>query len=315
MNIQTIVDQKVEPKQFGRVAVLMGGPFAEREVSLMSGNAVLQALQEAGLDVYAIDVDDSLCEKLLKDRPDRIFLAMHGTFGEDGTIQGLLDTLKIPYTGSDVLASALAMNKEKCKYLWKGLGLPTLDFMLVDAGVNIDFAEVKAKLGLPLAVKPVSEGSSVGVTCVQTEEEFAVALKKAGQFQCKVMIEPWIVGDELTISIVANTALPVIRIVAPIGFYDYEAKYFSDETQYHIPCGLSKEKEHEVQELGLQAYSSLGCRHWGRVDAILDKNGKVWLLEVNTIPGLTGHSLVPQAAAAMGINFKNLILTILKQTL
>lgn len=313
MNIEMLLNKNVEPKQFGKVAVLMGGPYSEREVSLMSGNAVLQALKEAEVDAYAIDVDDTLCEKLLKDRPNRIFLAMHGTFGEDGTIQGLLDTLKIPYTGSDVLASALAMHKEKTKYIWKALGLPTLDFILVDSKTT--FAEAKAKLGLPLAVKPTAEGSSVGVTCVQNEAEFTLALQKAQQFQSPVMIEPWITGDELTISIVADTALPVIRIVAPIGFYDYEAKYFSDETQYHIPSGLSEEKEKAVQALGLKAYQSLGCRHWGRVDAIMEKNGKVWLLEANTIPGLTNHSLVPQAAASIGIDFKQLILTILKQTL
>ncbi len=313
MNIQTLLNKEVSPKEFGRVAVLMGGPYAEREVSLMSGNAVLKALKEAEVDVYAIDVDDTLCEKLVTNRPDRIFVAMHGTFGEDGTLQGLLETLKIPYTGSGVLASALALHKEKSKFLWQSLGLPTLDFILADE--TITFATAKAKLGLPLAVKPTSEGSSVGVTCVNTEQEFILAMKKAGRNHGQIMIEPWIVGEELTMSIVADTALPVIRIVAPVGFYDYEAKYFSDDTQYHIPSGLSQAKEHEAQELALKAYKSLGCRHWARVDGIQDKSGKVWLLEVNTIPGLTGHSLVPQAAAAIGINFKTLILTILKQTL
>lgn len=313
MSIQSLVNANINPVEFGRVAVLMGGPYSEREVSLMSGNAVLAALKEAQVDVYAIDVDDTLSEKLLKDRPSRIFLAMHGTFGEDGTIQGLLETLKIPYTGSGVLASALAMNKEKTKYIWNSLGLPTLDFILAEPGTT--FLQAKERLGLPLAVKPTSEGSSVGVTCARTEEEFIQALKKAQQFDSNVMIEPWISGDELTISIVADSALPVIRIVAPIGFYDYEAKYFSDETQYHIPSGLSDEMEQAVQALGLKAYESLGCRHWGRIDAILDKNGKVWLLEANTIPGLTSHSLVPQAAASIGVDFKQLILAILKQTL
>lgn len=313
MSMMELLNKNIAPKQFGKVAVLMGGEHSEREISLMSGNAVVKALQEAKVEVLPIDVDKNLCSVLLKEKPDRIFVAMHGTFGEDGTLQGLLEALKIPYTGSNVIASALAMHKERAKLIWKSLGLPTLDFMIVDKTTT--FESAKKRLGLPLAVKPTAEGSSVGVSRVHTDSEFQVAIDKAKQSPSEVMIEPWIQGEEITMSIVADTALPIIRVVPPVDFYDYEAKYFSDETQYHIPSGLPKDKEEEIKQLALLAYKSLGCRHWGRVDAILDKAGKVWLLEVNTIPGLTGHSLVPQAAAAVGINFQGLILLILKQTL
>lgn len=313
MTLQELNKQAIDPKEYGQVAVLMGGQHSEREVSLMSGNAVLGALKNAGVNAYGIDVDDSLCQKLLANRPDRIFVAMHGTFGEDGTLQGLLDGLTIPYTASGVLASALAMDKVKSKLLWKGLELPTLDYLLVNE--NTTFENVAEKFPLPLAIKPVAEGSSLGVTKVENEKQFNMALKNARKYQSEVMIEPWLEGTEVTVGIVGDTALPVIRIATPIGFYDYEAKYFSEETEFNIPSGLSEAKEEELKQLSLQAYKSLGCRHWGRVDAIMDENEKFWLLEVNTIPGLTSHSLVPQAAAAMDIDFQSLILTILKQTL
>lgn len=313
MKIEELVSLKINPEKYGRVAVLMGGPYAEREVSLMSGNAVVKALKDANLDVYGIDADGSLPEKLLKDNPDRIFLAMHGTYGEDGTVQGLLETLKIPYTGSSVLASALAMNKEKSKLIWKALGIPTLDFIVSDG--QIQYAQVAERFDLPFAVKPIAEGSSVGITRVDSENDFRMAVDKALKFEKEILIEPWIDGKELTVGIIGESALPIIRITTPVGFYDYEAKYFSEQTQYNIPSGLSTLKEEELKNLAIRAYQSLGCRHWGRVDAILDNKGQIWLLEVNTIPGLTSHSLVPQAAAALGIDFQTLVLSILKQTL
>jgi len=312
MTLSDLINQRINPKDYGRVAVLMGGQHSEREVSLMSGRAVLGALKDAGIDAYGIDVDDSLCRQLLDNKPDRVFIAMHGAFGEDGTLQGLLDSLKIPYTASDVLASALAMDKVRTKLLWKGLGLPTLDYVVVDDSTTFD--SVVKSIPLPLVVKPSSEGSSLGVAKVENEKEFIRALENARQYQSKVMIEHWLDGIEVTVGIVADTALPVIRIATPVGFYDYEAKYFSEETEFNIPSGLTDAKEAELKQLALQAYQSLGCRHWGRVDVIMDTNENFWLLEVNTIPGLTSHSLVPQAAAFMGIDFQNLILNILKQT-
>ncbi len=303
----------IDKKAFGKVAVLMGGPYAEREVSLMSGKAVLKALQTSDIQAVAIDVDDHICHRLLEEKPDRVFIAMHGTYGEDGTVQGLLESLRIPYTGSDVLSSAIAMDKHKTKLIWKALGLPTLDFHIADE--TTDFFELKEKFKTPLAVKPTSEGSSVGVTKVNTKQEFTTALAKAQQHKNKVMIEPWIEGQELTVCILGDKTLPVIRIATPVGFYDYEAKYFSEETQFFIPSGLKDEREAELKTLAFKAYQALGCRHFGRVDLIMDKHEKFWLLEANTIPGLTSHSLVPQAAAAVGMSFADLTLEILRQTL
>lgn len=295
---------KCDPKQFGKVAVLMGGEFAEREVSLMSGNSVMEALQTAAVDAHAVDVGPNICEHLLANDYDRAFIAMHGTLGEDGTLQGMLEYLKIPYTGSNVLSSALAMDKEKSKLVWKALGLPTLPFKIIDDTTT--FAELKTELGLPLAIKPNAEGSSVGITRVEDASEFKDAFTLANQSRIKVMVEPWLDTMELTVGIVADKVLPVIRIATPVGFYDYQAKYFSDDTEYHIPSGLSVKQEKQVQELSLQAYKALDCRHWGRVDLLMDENKNIWLLEINTIPGLTSHSLVPKAAKAIGMDFQHL---------
>ena len=306
MNIQ------IDPHKFGKVAVLMGGLSSEREISLISGSAVVSALQGLQFDVHAIDVGNDIVQRLLEGKYDRAFIALHGPGGEDGVIQGMLETLKIPYTGSAVAASALAMDKQRSKWLWQALHIPTPPFMLVDETTKVE--DVLKKLQLPLAVKPVSQGSTLGVTKVVSKDQFAKAVVLARTYEERVMVEPWIEGRELTVGILDNQALPSIRIVPP-EFYDYEAKYFSDLTEYHCPSGLSPEEETKLQELALAAYRSIGCRHWGRVDMMQDKEGQFWLLEVNTIPGLTDHSLVPKAAKSIGISFPELLVRILAQTL
>ncbi len=304
---------KFDPQQFGKVAVLMGGQNAEREVSLMSGQGVVDALKKHHIDVQAIDVGDDVYQQLVQAKLDRAFIALHGSFGEDGVIQGALETLKIPYTGSSVCASAIAMDKIITKLVWRGLALPTSDFVVLNQ--TTDAKQVIKQLGLPLAIKPVCQGSSLGVTKVTELAEFKKALALAHNYGCRVMAEPWLQGREFTVGILGNQALPIIHIATPVGFYDYEAKYYSDDTQFNIPCGLSAEAEKTTQELAFKAYQALGCRHWGRVDLMEDEKGKLWLLEVNTIPGLTSHSLVPQAARACGIEYDELIVRILQQTL
>lgn len=300
-------------KNFGKVAVLMGGEHSEREISLMSGNAVLQALLKQGIDAHGVDVGPNICETLLSKKYDRVFVALHGTQGEDGTIQGLLEYLQIPYTGSDVLASAIAMNKEKTKLIFQSLGLPTLPFMIIHADTH--FEAVADKLGLPLSIKPTSEGSSVGVYKVLNQDDFQHAVRELQHSQNKIMAEHWIDGDEYTVGILDGKALPVIRISTPEGFYDYKAKYFSEATGYYIPSALNQDDEISLQKIALDAYHALDCKDWGRVDALRDPSGKFWLLEVNTIPGLTSHSLVPMAAKAEGITFEELVVRILKKTL
>lgn len=304
---------ELDPKKFGKVVVLMGGQNSEREVSLMSGNEVIKGLQQYNIDVHAIDVGNDIVAKLIEGNFDRAFIALHGVYGEDGTIQGLLESLKIPYTGSGVAASALAMDKIRSKWLLQRLGIPTLPFIIANGEIN--FADVKKQLKLPLVVKPNTQGSSVGVTKVTNEIEFNKAIEAAREFDSDIFIEPWIEHQELTVGILDEEALPVIRIATPVGFYDYHAKYFSDDTQYHIPSGLSEAKEEEVKRIALEAYHALGCKHLGRVDLVMDEDGKVDVLEVNTVPGLTSHSLVPKAAKACGIDFAELSLRILAQTL
>lgn len=330
----------VTPKDFGKVALLMGGTSAEREVSLMSGKVVLEALQTKGIDVHPVDVGTDVIQQLQAMRPDRVFNILHGRGGEDGVIQGALELLGIPYTGSGVAACALAMDKQRSKWIWQRLELPTLPFIVYDQSLlGLDFSPARGRgcpegagegdggaikelglkaielLGLPLCVKPIYEGSSNGVTRVGLVEEFAEAYAKAQQYHHLVMIEPWLDGPEYTICILNGRALPVICIQTPQGFYDYQAKYFKDDTEYFCPCGLTEGQEHAVQELALKAFASLGCSGWGRVDMVRDKDGKFWLLEVNIAPGMTTHSLMPKAAKAAGMDIPDLVWNILTQTL
>lgn len=299
-------------RDFGRVAVLMGGLSAEREVSLMSGTAVLNALLAKGVDAFAIDVGLDICQRLSNEKIDRVFNILHGPGGEDGCIQGVLETLNIPYTGSGVLASALAMDKIVTKQIWRSLNLPTLDFLVYEPTMTYD--EIIARLGLPIAVKPVHQGSTLGVSKVERIEHMAKAIEKALSFKDTVMIEPWIDGKELTVSVVGKKTLPIVHIESAQGFYDYEAKYFSEETKYHCPSDLPVSLEEDIKKTSLEAYKALGCRHWGRIDLILDQNQQYWLLEANTVPGMTSHSLVPTAARSVGIDFETLVLEILAMT-
>ncbi len=303
----------VDPKAFGKVAVLMGGMSAEREISFMSGNATLEALKGAGVDAHGIDVQWDIVSVLSQNKFDRAFIALHGKYAEDGLIQGVLELLKIPYTGSGVLASALAMDKVRCKEFWMGQGLPTLPYELLDE--NSDAEHIVEKLGLPLIVKPVSEGSSIGVTKVNNAEELMPAVVTAREYDDVVMVEPFIQGGDYDVSILEDKAYPVIKIETPGEFYDYQAKYFRDDTRFLLPAGLTEEEEKQLQDLALRAFQTIGCRHWGRVDTLRDSKGQFWLMELNTIPGLTSHSLVPMSVASKGIDFNELILRILAQTL
>ena len=297
---------------FGKVAVLLGGPSSEREVSLMSGNAVLAALRERGVDAHPFDPAERDLWELKRDGFDRVFIALHGRFGEDGTVQGALETLRIPYTGSGVMASALAMDKWRTKLVWQAAGIPTPRYRVVDAGA--DWMAVVAALGLPLIVKPAREGSTIGITKVATVDhgELATAYAEAARHDALVLVEEFVAGQELTASIVNGRALPLIRIEAPQGNYDYHNKYFSDETKYHCPAGLPDAQELEIRKTCLRAFDVVGCSGWGRLDLILRADGTYSLLEVNTSPGMTGHSLVPMAARQAGVSFPDLCLEILR---
>jgi D-alanine-D-alanine ligase len=302
----------VNPAEFGKVAVLMGGLSAEREISLQSGAAVLAALQRQGVDAHGVDVGRDIVSVLLDGQFDCAFIALHGRRGEDGVIQGVLETLNIPYTGSDVLGSALSMDKVRSKQVWRAAGLPTPAFVSLDH--DSDWSAVVDELGLPLAVKPAHEGSSLGTTRVEQLQDLQAAWTNAAEFDAAVMAEPWVIGEEYTVAILGDEALPVIRLQTPREFYDYLAKYKADDTSYHCPSGLDAEQESEVQKLALLAFKALGASGWGRIDLMLDEDGKPWLLENNTVPGLTDHSLVPMAAQAAGIEFDDLILRILSAT-
>ncbi len=295
--------------KFGKVAVLMGGRSAEREISLKSGTMVLDALKKSGVDAHAFDPRDHGLEALKVQRFDRAFIALHGRFGEDGTVQGALEYLGIPYTGSGVMASALAMDKWRTKLLWRAAGLPTPNYELMSA--RTDPAGLAGRLGLPLMVKPAREGSSIGMGKVTTIEKIAPAYELAARYDDVVIAERFVEGIELTAAILGDEPLPLIRLETPREFYDYEAKYFADDTRYICPCGLPAEQERTVQRTALEAFRILGCSGWGRVDAMLDHDGKLQLLEVNTIPGMTDHSLVPMAARAKGISFEDLVVRIL----
>ena len=297
-------------RTFGKIAVLMGGRSAEREISLKSGTMVLDALKKSGVDAHAFDPRDHGLEALKAQRFDRAFIALHGRFGEDGTVQGALEYLGIPYTGSGVMASALAMDKWRTKLLWRAAGLPTPGYELMSA--RTDPAGLAARLGLPLMVKPVREGSSIGMSKVTTIEKIAPAYELAARYDDTVIAERFVEGMELTAGILGDAPLPLIRLETPREFYDYEAKYFADDTRYICPCGLPADQERSVQRTALEAFRLLGCSGWGRVDAMLDRDGKLQLLEVNTIPGMTDHSLVPMAARAAGIAFEDLCVRILE---
>jgi D-alanine-D-alanine ligase len=300
-------------KSFGSVAVLMGGWSAEREVSLKSGNAVLAALKRQAIQATGIDAGRDVVQQLQQGRFDRVFIVLHGRGGEDGTVQGALELLGMPYTGSGVLASALGMDKWRSKLVWQAAGLPTPECVVLDAQSN--FSAVEGRLGLPLFVKPANEGSSIGVTKVSDPDGTRAAYESALRFDRLVLAERYVGGGEYTVPILAGVALPAIRIVPAGEFYDYEAKYFRDDTRYLCPCGLGDRQEHELRSLALRAFEVLGGRGWGRVDILLDNDGHPHLLEANTVPGMTDHSLVPMAAKQAGIDFDALCVRILQTTL
>ena len=299
----------------GKIAVLMGGNSAEREISLISGRAVLASLLASGTDAFAFDPAEQAIWKLAAEKPDYAFIILHGGAGEDGTIQAALDLLGIPYTGSGVLASALAMDKIRTKQLWQASGIPTPRSRRVACAA--EGADCVAALGLPLIVKPVREGSSIGVTKVASAAEFAAAFSAAATLpdgrKEEVMAEEFVGGIELTAAILGRTALPLVRIEAPEGRYDYQNKYFTDDVKYHCPAGIDARLEAEIGRTVLKAFDALGCRGWGRADLILRADGSYSLLEMNTVPGMTGHSLVPMAARAAGIDFDALVLQILAE--
>ena len=309
MTVKNMPAYDINPDDLGKVAVLMGGLSAERDVSLKSGAAVLQALQRRNVDVHGVDVGNDVVQSLQSGQFDRVFIALHGRGGEDGVIQAVLEALHVPYTGSGVLGSALSMDKIKSKQIWHAAALPTPMFVELDDQTR--WGEVAAELGLPIAVKPAREGSSIGTTRVNDADDLEAAWRTAAEFDDVVMAEPWIQGQEYTVAILADVALPMIRLETPREFYDYQAKYETDDTQYHCPCGLDEATEKRLQALALRAFNLLGARGWGRVDLMMGSNGHPWLLENNTVPGMTDHSLVPMAARQAGIEFDELVWRIL----
>ena len=288
----------------------MGGPSAEREISLLSGNGVLTALREKGVDAYAFDpVVHSLFD-LPREKFDRVFIALHGRFGEDGTVQGVLETMKIPYTGSGVLGSAIAMDKWRTKLVWQAAGIPTPKYKLLTAGS--DWVKVVEELKLPLIVKPAREGSSIGITKVKSASELPAAFTLAFKLDPLVIAEEFIAGQELTASVVGTEPLPLIRIDAPEGAYDYQNKYFTDFVKYRCPAGIRADVEDEIRAMTMKAFRVLGCDGWGRADMMLASDGRFSFLEMNTSPGMTSHSLVPMAARAIGMSYADLCLRILQ---
>jgi D-alanine-D-alanine ligase len=295
---------------FGKVAVLLGGPSAEREISLLSGNAVLAALRERDIDAHAFDPAERELWNLKKEGFDRVFIALHGRFGEDGTVQGALETLHIPYTGSGVMSSALAMDKWRTKLVWLASGIATPKYAVLNA--NTDWQQVARDLGLPLIVKPAREGSTIGITKVNTANELPAAYGLAVQHDELVLAEEFVAGQELTAAVLGDRALPLVRIEAPEGNYDYQNKYFTDATKYYCPAGIRPEIEETIQGETLKAFRVLDCSGWGRADLILRRDGTFSFLEMNTSPGMTGHSLVPMAAKQAGLSFADLAVRILE---
>jgi len=300
---------------FGKVGVLMGGRSAEREVSIMSGTGVLHALKSRGIDAHAFDTGERSLAELAAEQFDCVFIALHGRYGEDGSLQGALEQLGIPYTGSGVMASAVGMDKITTKIIWLAKGIPTPRYATVTPGDDLD--AVVAELGLPLIVKPPLEGSTIGITKVEQAEEFEAAVALAAGFDETILAEEFVTGREFTVAVLGSgkdaRALPIVEIVAPAGNYDYQNKYFTDDTQYHCPAQLPADLTGEIQKHAVAAYRALGCEGWGRVDVLVrESDMRPFLLEVNTSPGMTGHSLVPMAARAVGINYEDLCVEILR---
>jgi D-alanine-D-alanine ligase len=293
-----------------KVAVLMGGPSAEREISLISGNAVLGALQGKGVDAHAFDPAERNLFDLKREGFGRAFIALHGRFGEDGTVQGALEVMRLPYTGSGVMASALSMDKWRTKLVWQAAGIPTPKFAMVRPGSDWD--KVSRNLGMPLIVKPVREGSTLGLTKVESPRDLPAAHAEAAKFDELVIAEEFVEGQELTAGLLGDQALPLVRIEAPQGNYDYQNKYFTDDTKYFCPAGVRAEVEEEIRAVALRSFRLLGCRGWGRADVMLRPDGSYSFLEMNTSPGMTGHSLVPIAARAAGLGFGDLCVRILE---
>ena len=295
---------------FGKVAVLLGGRSAEREISLLTGANVHEALCRKGIDAHRFDPAERQLSDLAGDGTRRVFIALHGRYGEDGTVQGALELMGIPYTGSGVMASALCLDKLRTKLVWQASGIPTPRGEVINA--ETDYSALAQRLGLPLIVKPAREGSSIGITKVTVVEKIAAAYALAAKHDPLVIAEEFIGGRELTAAFLGDRALPLVRIEAPEGNYDYQNKYFNDDTRYHCPSGLPAAQEREIQSLVMRAADMLGCVGWGRADLILRADGSPFLLEMNTVPGMTGHSLVPMAARAAGIAFDDLALRILE---
>ena len=299
-----------DPRALGKVAVLMGGPSAEREISLISGRAVLAALLEKGVDAHAFDPRERELFDLKREGYARAFIALHGRFGEDGTVQGALEVMGIPYTGSGVMASALSMDKWRTKLVWLSAGIPTPRYEVITAAT--DWARLAGKLGLPMIVKPSREGSTLGLTKVAAARDLPAAYALAARHDPLVIAEEFVAGQELTASILGDEALPLIRIEAPQGNYDYQNKYFTDVVKYHCPSGIGAGREEKIRGVALASFRVLGCRGWGRADLMLRADGTYSFLEMNTSPGMTGHSLVPMAAKAVGISYPELCLRILE---
>jgi len=299
-----------DAREFGRVAVLLGGDSSEREISLLSGNAVLEALKRAGVDAQAFDPGEQPLQNLLAAKFDRVWIALHGPGGEDGTLQGALEYLGVPYTGSGVMGSAIGMDKLRTKRLAQAIGVATAEYVVL-AG-EADFDTALERLGLPLIVKPATQGSSVGMSKVERAGDLPAAYGAAAKIERSVFAEPWITGKEYTVALLQGNALPAIRIETPRTFYDYEAKYFRDDTRYFCPCGLSAPAEQHLANLAVAAFAAIDAEGWGRADFMMDAAGRPLLLEVNTIPGMTSHSLVPMAARAAGIEFDELVWRVLE---
>ncbi|HEU4590530.1 MAG TPA: D-alanine--D-alanine ligase [Steroidobacteraceae bacterium] len=299
-----------EAGDFGRVAVLLGGTSSEREISLKSGNACLAALLKRGVDAHPFDPRDKPLTELVTRKFDRVFIALHGPGGEDGTLQGALEFLGLPYTGSGVMGSAIGMDKLRTKRLAQAVGIPTTEYMVLRGPADLD--NCIERLGLPLIVKPATQGSSVGMTKVEKPEQLLPAYQAAALLEPNVFAEAWITGGEYTVAVLQGRALPSIRIETPAIFYDYEAKYFRNDTRYFCPSGLSTEAEKHLANLALATFSAVGAEGWGRADFMMDKTGRPYLLEINTVPGMTDHSLVPMAARALDISFEQLVWQVLE---
>lgn len=298
---------------FGKVAVLMGGNSGEREISLRSGSAVLKALLAYGVDAHGVDVGSDVFTLLQAHKFDRVFIALHGCGGEDGSIQGGLEIINMPYTGSDVMSSSICMNKIMTKQLWLAENISSPKFLSIQSTTS--YEDVTALLDTPFILKPSLEGSSLGISKIENESQYKQAISQAHKFKGVLLAEQWVHGREYTVAILNEQALPVIRLETPRGFYDFEAKYQANDTQYLIPCGLVEEDEKEIQEQALRAFNATGATGWGRVDVMIDDAGKYWFLEVNTVPGMTDHSLVPMAAKHVGIGFEELVVKILETSI